>query len=291
EIPRMFTDSAYRKKKLEKVTNPVVKNFCEQEYEQSQRGQQSADMLSYVISKIGRFLSNRMMRNIVGQRVSGFNFREMMDHRKIFLVNLSKGKIGEVNSRLLGFIIVTKLQMAAMARAEVEASERRDFYLYLDEFQNFTTDSIATILSEARKYRLDLIIAHQYIGQLGEKGDESIKNAVFGNVGTIVAFRIGVEDAEFLQKEFEPTFTLNDLVNVEQYTANIKLLIDSTASLPFNMKTIYPPPGNAQLKEPLKQLSRLKYGRDRSGVELEIEERAQLGALGRRAPAPPEMSR
>lgn len=283
EIPRMFTDPVFRKTKLAKVQNMVVKNFWVQEYEQSQRGQQSADMLSYVISKIGRFLTNDMMRNIIGQRHSGFDFLDMMNNQKIFLVNLAKGSVGEVNSKLLGLILVTKLQMAAFARVTQAKEDRKDFYLYIDEFQNFTTDSIAVILSEARKYRLDLTIAHQYIGQLiQEGGNTKIKDAVFGNAGTIAAFRIGAEDAEFLEKEFQPVFSRKDLINVDKYTANIKLLIDNTTARPFNMHTIMPPAGSRDLLRQLKELSRLKVGRDRRLVEEEIRERSRLGELGKR---------
>lgn len=280
EIPRMFTDEKFRKDKLKKVRNLIVKNFWEQEYEQSQAGQQAADMLSYVISKIGRFLTNDMMRNIMGQQKSGFDFKDVMNNRKILLCNLSKGTTGEVNSNLLGLIIVSKLQMAAMARASMPKSERKNFYLYADEFQNFITDSIATILSEARKYRFSMVMAHQYVTQLVVNNDTKVRDAVFGNVGTMIAFRIGVEDAEVIAKEFAPVFDQNDVVNVEQFTANIKLLIDNTASKAFNMKTIMPPKGNIKMAQTLKQLSRLKYGRDRAIVEAEIKERARLGELG-----------
>ncbi len=280
EIPRMFTDAKFRKDKLKNVKNMIVRNFWEQEYEQSQAGQQAADMLSYVISKIGRFLSNDMMRNIVGQAHSGFNVREIMDNKKILLVNLSKGKVGEVNSSLLGLIMVSKIQMAAMARADIPKEQRVDFYTYIDEFQNYTTDSIAVILSEARKYKLDLILAHQYINQLVKDNDTSIRDAVFGNVGTKVAFRIGVEDAELIAKEFAPVFNENDVINVEKYTANVKLLIDNTVCRPFNMKTVLPADGNLELAKQIQQLSRLKYGRDQAIVEAEVIERGQLDKLG-----------
>lgn len=275
EIPRMFTDDAFRKEKVANVKNLVVKSFWEQEYEQSQQGQQAADMLSYVISKIGRFLTNDMMRNIIGQSHSAFNIREVMDQKKILLVSLSKGKVGEVNSSLLGLIMVTKLQMAAMARADMAKDKRHDFYLYMDEFQNFATDSIATILSEARKYRLNLIMAHQYIAQLAENNDTKIRDAVFGNAGTMASFRVGAEDAEFLEKEFSPVFDQNDIINVEKYTANLKLLIDNTASRPFNMGTILPPEGDHAMIETLRELSRLKYGKPRAEVEASIKERAK----------------
>lgn len=281
EIPRMFTDAKFRKEKLAFVKNPIVRNFWEQEYEQSQAGQQAADMLSYVISKIGRFLTNDMMRNIVGQARSGFNIRDVMDNSKILLVNLSKGTVGEVNSSLLGLIMVSKLQMAAMARADMPKEQRKDFFLYIDEFQNYCTDSIATILSEARKYRLGLNLAHQYIGQLVLNGnDTKIRDAVFGNAGTMISFRVGVEDAETIAKEFAPVFDENDVINVDKFTANLKLLIDNTASRPFNMATIMPSKGNKEIAAQLKQLSRLKYGRDRAIVEAEIKERGKLDSLG-----------
>ncbi|MBU0671016.1 MAG: type IV secretory system conjugative DNA transfer family protein [Patescibacteria group bacterium] len=280
EVPRMFTDNKFRADKLKNVTNPIVRNFWEQEYEQSQAGQQAADMLSYVISKIGRFLTNDMMRNIVGQAKSGFNFRDIMDNQKIILCNLCKGTVGEVNSSLLGLIMVSKIQMAAMARATMKKEDRKDFYLYIDEFQNYTTDSIATILSEARKYMLDLTLAHQYIGQLVKDNDTSIRDAVFGNAGTIISFRVGVEDAETLAKEFAPVFNENDVINVEKYTANIKLLIQNTASRPFNMTTFMPDPGDEKIAKNLKELSRLKFGRDRAIVEAEIKERSAMDQLG-----------
>ncbi len=186
-----------------------------------------------------------------------------------------------MNAKLLWLIIVAKLQMAALSRADLPENERHDFYLYIDEFQNFITDSISTILSEARKYRLNLTIAHQYMGQLVESGknDTSIRDAVLGNVGTMAAFRIGPEDADLLQKEFAPVFSAYDLINVEQYTAYVKLLIDNTAAKPFNMATTAPLPENNEYADMLKQLSRLKYGKDRAMVEEDIMERSQLGSM------------
>ncbi len=279
ELPRIFTDKEFRKKKLEKVTDILVKDFWEREYEQSQKGSSAADMLSYVISKTGRFIENEMMRNIIGQPHSGFDFREIMDKRKILLVNLSKGKTGEINSNLLGLIIVSKLQMAAMSRAELPEEQRNDFYLYLDEFQNFITSSIATILSEARKYRLDLVLAHQYMGQLVEGTNTQIRDAVLGTVGTMVAFKIGVEDAEVLAKEFAPVFNNYDLINVEKYNAYVKLLIDNQAARAFNMQTYPLPPADEKIAQAIKDLSRLKYGRDKKAVEAEIMERSRLGKM------------
>lgn len=273
EIPRMFTDKKFRDYKLSKVTDPAVRQFWIQEYAQSQRGQQSADMLSYVISKIGRFLSNEMMRNIIGQKNSSFDLRQVMDNKKILLVNLAKGLTGEINSNLLGFILVSKIQMAVLSRADVSEDQRQDFYLYIDEFQNVTTSSIATILSEARKYRLNLTMAHQFIAQL----EENIKDAVLGNVGTMVSFRIGAPDTEIIGLEFQPQVSNNDLINIANRNAYIKLMIDGAASKPFNIATL-PPMGdpNPKIAGALKKLSRLKYGRDKRIVDMEIRERAKF---------------
>ncbi|HRH23208.1 MAG TPA: type IV secretion system DNA-binding domain-containing protein [Candidatus Magasanikbacteria bacterium] len=277
DIPRMFTDDAYVKKYLVKLKDPVVRAFWEKEMAKTSDFHKS-EMLGYLISKVGRFVENEMMRNIMGQQKSGFDFRDIMDKQKILIVNLAKGKTGEVNAKLIGLIIVAKLQMAALGRADLPEEERKDFYLYIDEFQNFITDSIATILSEARKYRLDLIVAHQYLGQLmDEKGRSDIKDAVLGNAGTIASFRIGPEDSELMAKEFAPVFGPYDLMNVEKFTANIKLLIDNEPTKPFNMSTYPPTRGNKELGEAIRELSRLKYGRDRRIVEAEIMERTRLG--------------
>lgn len=276
EIPRMFSDNDFQKSWVAKVKDPVVRAFWEKEMAKTSDFHKS-EMLGYLISKVGRFVENEMMRNIIGQSRSGFDFREIMDKKKILLVNLAKGRTGEVNSELLGLIIVSKLQMAAMSRAELPEAERHDFYLYIDEFQNFITDSIATILSEARKYRLCLTVAHQYVGQLVKNNDTKIRDAVFGNAGTMVSFRIGVDDVETIAKEFAPTVNEYDLLNVEKYTAYIKLLIDNAASKAFNMQTLAPQKGDAELAQALKQLARLKYGRDKTIVEAEISERTQLG--------------
>ncbi len=277
EIPRMFSDPDYQKVWIKKVKDPVVKAFWEKEMARTTDFHKS-EMLGYLISKVGRFVENEMMRNIIGQSHSGFNFREVMDKKKILLVNLAKGKTGEVNSSLLGLIIVSKLQMATMARAELPEEERGDFYLYIDEFQNFITDSIATILAEARKYRLNLTIAHQYIGQLVRNNDTKIRDAVFGNVGTIICFRIGVDDAETLAKQLAPTVSEYDVMNIEKYNAYVRLLVDNAACRPFNMHC-FPPPkgGNPKIAQLIKELSRLKYGRDRKVVEKEILERSRLG--------------
>ncbi|MDD5568869.1 MAG: type IV secretory system conjugative DNA transfer family protein, partial [Candidatus Pacebacteria bacterium] len=265
EIPRIFTDDKYMESRLEKVADPLVRNFWLKEWKQT-TGSTKSDMLGYVISKIGRFVENEMMRNIVGQSRSGFNLSEIMDNKKIFLANLSKGRVGELNSSLLGLILVSKMQMAALQRAAIPEAARNDFYLYLDEFQNFTTDSIATILSEARKYKLNLILAHQYIPQLRE----DIRNAVIGNVGTFISFRVGADDAEFLEKQFYPEFSKYDLINLDNFQLIIKMMINNKTSTPFRMKTILPvkmPAENAQIA---RELSKNKYGRPKSLVEADI---------------------
>ncbi|HEB01442.1 MAG TPA: type IV secretory system conjugative DNA transfer family protein, partial [Candidatus Portnoybacteria bacterium] len=214
EIPRILTDDEFTKYKVSQVKDPMVRSFWEKEWARITE-QTKSEMLGYLISKIGAFVENEMMRNIIGQARSGFDFREVMDNSKILLVNLSKGKLGELNSALLGLIIVSKLQMGAMARVDIPQEQRKDFYLYIDEFQNFTTESIATVLAEARKYRLCLIIAHQFIGQLEEK----IRDSVFGNVGSMVSFRLGPDDAEFMAKQFEPVFNESDLINIDNFNA------------------------------------------------------------------------
>ncbi|MEY4744568.1 MAG: hypothetical protein RL272_513 [Candidatus Parcubacteria bacterium] len=276
EIPRLISDAAFQKEWRAKVKDPVVRSFWENEIDKTSDFHKS-EMLGYLISKVGRFVENTMMRNIIGQQKSAFDFSDIMNNKKIFLVNLSKGKIGDINANLLGLIIVTKLQMAAMSRANItDKSKRADFFLYIDEFQNFITPSIATILSEARKYRLSLIVAHQYMGQLAPKGDAEIRDAVLGNVGSMFVGRIGVEDAELLEKEFAPVFTSFDLVNAPQFSYFTKILIDNVGSRPFVLKADPPIKGDKRIAEALKQLSRLKFGRDRSIVEQEILDRTQL---------------
>jgi hypothetical protein len=284
EIPRMISDPEFQKKWRSKVTDPVVRSFWENEVDKTSDFHKS-EMLGYLISKVGRFVENSMMRNIIGQQRSAFDFREIMDNQKIFFVNLSKGKIGDVNANLLGLIMVTKLQMAALGRADMPEEERKDFYLYIDEFQNFITPSIATILSEARKYRLSLIIAHQYMAQLAPKGDTEIRDAVLGNVGTKLIGRVGIDDAQVLESEFQPVFTSYDLMNVDKFHWNGKILIDNTPSRPFVLKSPPPVKGDPKVGDAIKQLARLKHGRDRSVVEQEILDRTQLPPSV--APAPP----
>lgn len=275
EIPRILTDPAFQKLKLKTVTDPIVRAFWEKELPQTS-GQTKGEMLPYLVSKIGRFIENAMVRNIVGQEHSGFDFREVMDQGKILLVNLSKGKVGEMNAKLLGLICVTKLQMAALARADAPETARRDFYLYIDEFQNFVTDSIAIILAEARKYRLNLIMAHQYVAQLVQNNDTSVRDAIFGNVGTVMCFRVGVDDAETLATQLGPPVTEFDVMNIEARNAYLRLMVENTAQRPFNFHTRAPIVGDARVADALVQLSRLKYGRDRMLVEEEIIERSKL---------------
>ncbi|HYF04750.1 MAG TPA: ATP-binding protein [Patescibacteria group bacterium] len=287
EIPRIFTDTTFQKYKVSKLKDPIVKAFWEKEMAKTSDFHKS-EMLGYLISKVGRFVENSMMRNIVGQSVSAFNFREIMDNQKILLVNLAKGKVGEINAKLLGLIIVSKLQMAAMSRADIPERDRKDFFLYVDEFQNFITDAFSSILSEARKYRLGLIIAHQFLGQLsqgaGAQGAASndLRDAVFGNTGTMACFRIGVEDAEVFAKEFSPTFNQFDVLNIERFNAYIKLLVDGTASKPFNIATFPLPKPDArgqELAKAIRQLSRLKFGRPRAQVEAEVLEASQVADM------------
>ena len=269
DIPRIFTDPAFARQLLIKVTDPLVRDFWEKEI-MKMTEQYKSEMLGYLISKVGRFVENSMMRNIIGQSRSGIDFNDIMNNGKILLVNLSKGRIGEMNSALLGLIITAKLQMAAFRRAEERNEElRRDFYLYMDEFQNFTTDSIATILAEARKYRLDLTLAHQFIGQLTEK----IRDSVFGNIGSIISFRIGPDDAKFLVKQFEPIFGESDLINIDNQHADAKMLINGATTAPFNIKTETAKEGSLDEAEKLRELCRQKYARPRQEVEDMISRR------------------
>ncbi|MFA5954408.1 MAG: type IV secretory system conjugative DNA transfer family protein [Patescibacteria group bacterium] len=279
EIPRIFTDTEFQRFKVKKVNDPIVRAFWEQEMAKTSDFHKS-EMLGYLISKVGRFIENSMMRNIIGQSKSAFNLRQVMDEGKILLVNLSKGKIGDINANLLGLILVSKIQMAALSRADSREDSYKDFYLYIDEFQNFITDSIATILSEARKYKLNLIMAHQYIGQLVQGQDTKIRDAVLGNIGSIIAFRVGVEDTEMLAKEFEPVFTEYDLINIDRFHAYVRLLINNSVTRPFDIDTFPPTVGDPARAAILKQASRMRYGRDRREVEAEIIERGRLSSLG-----------
>lgn len=265
-IMRMLSDKNYRKKIVASLQDPVIKAFWINEFDRySQRLEVEA--VAAIQNKVGQFVSNPLIRNIVGQVQSAIDMRKVMDEGKILLINISKGRIGEDNTALLGAMMVTKLQLAAMSRVDMSIEKRRDFYLYVDEFQNFSTESFANILSEARKYRLNLILAHQYIEQLHEK----VKPAVFGNVGTIVCFRVGAEDAEFLEKEFEPEFSANDLVNLSKYNIYAKLMIDGVASKAFSAATLPPLslPGES-FKDIIIENSRQRFGTPKSVIEEKI---------------------
>jgi phosphate/sulfate permease len=267
DIPKLFRDKDYVNQKLEHITDQNVREFWLKEMPQSQRSNEFGDVVSWFVSKFGAFLSNSMMRNIIGQTKSSFDLRYIMDNKKILLVNLSKGRTGELNSKLLGMIFVMKFQAAAMSRANIPEEERQDFCLYVDEFQNFSTDSFATIMSEARKYRLNLTVANQFTTQLTDE----IRDAVFGNMGTIVSFRVGQNDVESLSRYFQPLFDGDDLLRVPNYNAIVRTLIGGVPTQPFSMMTI-PPLGspNKELGEALKQLSAAKFGRPRQVVEKEI---------------------
>lgn len=271
DIPKLFRDPQYVKQKLQYVTDQNVLEFWQKEMPQSQRSNEFGEVVSWFVSKFGAFLSNEMMRNIIGQTKSAFDLRDIMDNKKILLVNLSKGRTGQLNTQLLGMIFVMKFQAAAMSRANIPESQRQNFCLFVDEFQNFSTDSFATILSEARKYRLNLIVANQFTTQLTDE----IRDAVFGNVGTIVSFRVGQdEDAEALAKRYRPAFDTSDLLRVPNYNTIVRTLIGGVPTQPFSMATL-PPQGqpNKEIAVALKQLSAAKYGRPRAEVEKEIFDR------------------
>lgn len=238
-IPRILTNKDYRQKIIANIKDPIVKSFWIYEYE-SWRDQFRNEAIVPIQNKVGQFLSTSLIRNIVGQSKSTINIQEIMNTGKILLVNLSKGKLGEDNSALLGAMMITKIQLAAMERARVPEEERKDFYLHIDEFQSFVTDSFATILSEARKYRLNLVISHQYIGQLISGTSTKVKDAIFGNVGTMIIFRVGAADAEFLEKELEPDFNIQDMANLPNFHIYLKLMVDGATSRPFSAITLPP---------------------------------------------------
>lgn len=273
DVPRIFTDDSFRTRLISYVNDPIVKAFWTQQLAKTADFHKS-EMYNYFISKFGRFMTNDLMRNIIGQKKSSFNLRKIMDEGKILLINLSKGKIGEVNSNLLGMILVSKIQMAAFSRADMPEDQRRDFYLSVDEFQNFTTDSFASILSEARKYRLNLAITNQYIAQLTEK----IRDAVIGNAGTLISYRIGAADAEFMVKEF-PGVTTDDLANLDKFNTYTKLLIDGTPSKPFSMRGIKSSKtSDAAVREQARTNSRQTFAQPKKVVEESLAE--QLKSMG-----------
>jgi type IV secretory pathway TraG/TraD family ATPase VirD4 len=279
DVVRLFTDDTWQKYKVKKVKNPIVKSFWDKQMAAT-GAREKQEMIPYFAAKFGAFVTNTLMRNVVGQVKSAFDFSDVMNNNKILLVNLSKGQVGDLNASLLGMIIVSKLQVSAMRRANQPFEERKDFFLYIDEFQNFVTDSIETILSEARKYRLSLNIAHQYIGQLVKKQDTKIRDAVFGNVGTIMSYKISAQDSEYMAKEMAPIFTDQDLINLDAFKAIIKLSVDNKPTQPFSLSVVPPwesaSKPNKNVANALKQLSRLRYGRDKEFVNREIL--ARIGA-------------
>ena len=284
DIPKLFRDPAFVDQKLKHVTDQNVIEFWRKEMAQFQRSSEFGDVISWFVSKFGAFLSNEMMRNIIGQSKSSFDLRSIMDESKILLVNLSRGRVGDLNSKLLGMIFVMKFEAAAMSRADIPEEYRSDFCLYVDEFQNFSTDSFADMLSQARKYHLNLIVANQFTTQLTDE----VRDSVFGNVGSVIAFRVGTNDAEFLAKQFAPIFDIDDLQFIPNYNTAVRMMIGGVPVQPFSMATI-PQLGspNPQLSDALKQLSAAKYGRPKSVVEQEIFKRMETKAPMRPAGARP----
>jgi len=272
-INRMLSDADYRKKVLEQVKDPVVKSFWTQEFSRySQRYEVEAT--AAIQNKVGQFSANPLIRNIIGQIKSTIDMRDIMDNQKILIVNLSKGRIGEASSMLLGALVITKLYLAAMSRVDISEDQRKDFYLYVDEFQNFATESFASILSEARKYRLSLILAHQYIAQM----EDTVREAVFGNAGTIISFRVGAEDAEYLEKEYFPVFDAGDIVNLPKYQIYLKLMVDGVAGRPFSADTLLPIEALHQpFTNEIIQESRNIYAKSRAEVDKNISDWSQEG--------------
>lgn len=276
EIVRILTDPSYVREMLPKVKDPMVKRYWTDQIEQTSDFHKS-EVLDYIVSKFGRFVTNATIRNIIGQSKSAFDFRQAMDTQKILLINLSKGRLGEENSSFLGLVIIPKILMAAMSRQDIPEDDRKDFFLYVDEFQNFATPDFAIILSEARKYRLGLTVANQFIGQM----DEEVKNAVFGNVGTMISFRLGTTDANFVSREFQPTFGDQDLQNVDRYHAYMKTIVDNdpvpafSVDMTKDMKA-FKAEANEKIAKAVVDLSRLKYGKPRQLVEQETVERSNL---------------
>ena len=271
-IPRLLVDKEYRQMIIGNLKDPIVKSFWLHEYEEW-REQFRNEAIAPIQNKVGQFLSTSIIRNVVGQPKSTIDIFKIMNEGKIFIVNVSKGRIGEDNSALLGGMIITKIQLAAMERVRIPEDQRKDFYLYVDEFQNFATESFANILSEARKYRLNLIIAHQYIAQISNSEGSKVSDAVFGNVGTMIIFRVGAEDAQFLEKEFEPEFTAQDLVSLPNYNVYLKLMVDGVTSRPFSAITLPPMSSvdpNNNIKDKIIESSRNLYARSRIEVESEI---------------------
>jgi len=263
-VTRLLVDTPYRKKVLAHVTDPVIKKFWSDEFTKY-HDRLMSEAISPIQNKVGQFISSAFIRNILGQVKSSFDVRDIMDNQKILIMNLSKGKIGEDGAALLGAMMITKLQLAAMARVDIPEHKRKDFYLYVDEFQNFATESFANILSEARKYRLNLILANQYIEQL----DPIVKSAVFGNAGTLISFRVGAEDAEILEKELKP-FEEDDLLNLPKYNIYIKLMIDGIAGDAFSAETLPPMPLKENHHHKIINVSRERYANSVHKVEEKI---------------------
>jgi Type IV secretion-system coupling protein DNA-binding domain len=271
-VVRMLSDNDYKEYVVSQIKNPTVKNFWIKEYA-AFNDKYRTEAVAPILNKVGQFFSSEITLNMMGQMVSTVNFRNIMDSSKILIINLSKGKVGESAIALLGSMIITKLQLAAMSRVNIPEAERRDFFLYVDEFQNFTTESFATILSEARKYRLCLTLAHQYIKQLEESDNEKVKNAVFGNVGTMMCFAIGAEDAVKMEQEFEPIFVAQNLVNLSKHQLALKLGIQGKPSSPFLAQTMAPILPEEQISlEHAVEISRKNYAVDVNIARAEISE-------------------
>lgn len=268
DVSRVMSNKAFRDLKISRCKNPVVVQFWTEVADKAGGEAALANIVPYITSKFDVFLANDIMRPIIAQKKSSFNLREVMDNKKILLVNLSKGRLGDINANLIGLIIVGKILMAALSRVDSMSSSGGlpPFYLYIDEFQNITTNSISAILSEARKYKLSLTVAHQFIAQL----QPDIRDAVFGNVGSMVSFRVGAEDAEFLEKQFAPVFTAKDIMNIDNLNAYVKMLVDGRSEKAFNIKEPFPPKGNPEMVDSLKQLSYVTYGGNREQIEAEI---------------------
>jgi len=272
DLPLILVDKDFRKKVLEKVTNSQVRDFWLTEFERYSNYFRS-EAISPIQNKVGQFIVSPLIRNIVGQPKSSFNFRKIIDEGNIFIANLSKGKIGEDNCALLGAMIVTKIELSALSRGDIPEQKRKSFYLYVDEIHNFLTLSFADILSEARKYGLYLILTHQYIEQL----DEEIRSAIFGNVGTLITFRVGARDAQFLKNEFSPVFDETDLINLPNYHIYLRLMINGVTSRPFSAVTLPPPEVKTSHKATVIETSRMRFGRPRAEVEREIMARRGMG--------------
>ena len=267
-INRMLSDPKYREEIVSQIKDPVVKAFWVQEFARYTE-RYEVEATAAIQNKIGQFISTPLIRNIVGQDHSTIDMRDIMDTGKILIINLSKGRIGEDASKLLGGLLITKLQLAAMSRVDIFEEDRKDFFLYVDEFQNFATESFTNILSEARKYRLDLILAHQYISQM----EETVRDAVFGNIGTLVCFRVGADDAEFLEKEFLPDFNASDLVNLPKYHIYLKLMVDGVATRPFSARTLPPfETPEESFRQEIIDFSRQTYSTSRDEIEKKIAE-------------------